>query len=794
MSPAEARHPAGRIYAALFLVTFATLTFEILLTRIFSVTLWYHFAFIAVSVAMFGMTVGALTVYLRPAWFPVDRTPILMAWSASAFGIALIASVAVHLQLPTLSAARLSATYAVSLVPFLFSGICVCLALTRFPAATNSLYAADLAGAALGCIGFVALLNVMDGLSAVFATAAIAVTAGFVFLPPEPRTLRQAFAVLMALTCTLTAFSNIAFHLKQPLLGFKWVKMGQESTPLFERWNAFSRVTVHADAPTVPVLWGGSPNYQADRSVKQAWLRMDALAGTLLTEFKGDLNEVDYLRYDITNVAHHLRRGGKTLVLGAGGGRDVLSALLFGASEVVAVEINGIILDTVNRRYGEFTGHLDRLPGVVFVHDEARSWTQRTAEHFDIIQASWIDTWAATAAGALALTENSLYTVEAWGIFLDRLSPSGLLTFTRAYRDDDPKEAARLSSLAREALVRRGVPQPGHHIMLVVNQNVRHAPVGGNATILVSVIPFSQEDVARMRSICQVLGFRLAVAPGLRGSAPPLLWAAATGEGLAEIARQWPYRLDAPTDNRPFFFNLLSLSRLAAAATAPHRDVQFEVLKSLLGLLATVAGLSLLCIAAPLVFAGAGLRPRREHGTLVVFFAAIGLGFMFVELALLQRLSLFLGHPSYGIGVVLFGLLLSGGSGSYLAGQWPRLKSFPGYVLLGSLSILIALEALALSTVIAFAQPASTPVRVALSLLLLAPPGVLMGMAFPLGVKAASNARRILPWLWGINGAASVLGSVIVAVVSLELGIAANLWIGAGCYLLAGAMLRLNRH
>ena len=782
--------PAARTYVGLFLVTFATLCFEILLTRIFSVTLWYHFAFIAVSVAMFGMTAGALAVYLRPAWFPSGRTPQLMAWSASLFGIALVASVVAHLKLPTLSPVRLSVTYAVALIPFLFSGICVCLALTRYPAAASSLYAADLAGAALGCVGYVALLSVVDGISAVFATAAIALVAGFVCLPPGERRLRQVSASLVALCCVMTAVSSISFHQRQPLIGFTWVKIGLESPPLFERWNAFSRITVHTDAPNVPVLWGASAKFRSDQRVVQAWLRMDALAGTLLTEFNGDLREVDYLRFDITNVAHHLRPAGKTLVLGAGGGRDVLSALLFGAREVVAVEINGIILDTVNRRYGDFTGHLDRIPGVVFIHDEARSWVQRSSAKFDVIQASWIDTWAATAAGALALTENSLYTVEAWRSFLDHLSPSGLLTFTRAYAEGDPKEAARLTSLARAALASRGVSGPGQHIMLVVNQNRRGGPVGGNATILVSADPFTASDVVRVRAICDELGFQLAVAPGLREAATPLLWAAATGEGLGEIEQRWPFRLDAPTDDRPFFFNLLSLSKLAAVAAGPNQDSQVTVLRSLLGLLATVAGLSLICIVAPLALAGPAMKPSRGDGPVVVYFAAIGLGFMFVELALIQRLSMFLGHPAYGIGVALFCLLLAGGAGSYLAGGWRRLASIPGSRVLAALSALVALEALTLSGVLALAQSEAMPARLAVSMLLLAPIGVLMGMAFPLGVRATAGVRQILPWLWGINGAASVLASVTVAVVSLELGISANLWLGACCYLLAGLMLK----
>jgi hypothetical protein len=779
----------ARIYSGLFLVTFATLAFEILLTRIFSVTLWYHFAFIAVSVAMFGLTAGSLAVYLRPAWFSEARTPVMMAGAAMAFGVTLVAAIAIHLALPALSPLRLSVTYAAMLVPFFFSGVCVCLALTRFPGHTNRMYAADLAGAALGCLGYVALLTFIDGLSAVFATTAIAIAGGFAFLPPEQRHLRQAAASLLMGACLLTAASNVAFVNKTPLLGFKWVKAGQESVPHFERWNAFSRITVHTDAPTEPVLWGSSAGFRAERPVVQAWLRMDALAGTLLTSFNGDLRQVDYLRHDITNLAHHLRPGAKTLVLGAGGGRDVLSALVFGSREVVAVEINSLILDTVNRRYGDFTGHLDRLPGVTFVHDEARSWVQRSQAQFDIVQASWIDTWAATTAGALAMTENSLYTLEAWQAFLARLAPGGLLTFTRAWLDNDPREAARLVSLAREALASRGVTQPEAHLLLVVNQNEKATPVNGNATILVSNAPFSADDVARLRKVCAAMGFRIALAPDLP-DALPLLRVAASGKGLDELKRSWPYRLDAPTDDRPFFFSLLSLGRLSEGIAASPGDSHVNVLQSLLGLLGTVALLSVAFIAAPLLLAPRALRPTAAQWPLALYFAMLGLGFMFVELALLQRLGLFLGHPTYGIGVALFSLLLAGGAGSYLADTGKPLARFARPGALFALAVLVAIETVALPLLIGLAQTQPLPVRLAGAVLLLVPPGLLMGMAFPMGVAAANTSRQILPWLWGINGAASVLASVAVAVVSLELGIAANLWIGAACYVIAGLLLQ----
>ena len=774
--------PGRAVYAGLFLVTLATLMFEILLTRIFSVTLWYHFAFVAVSVAMFGMTAGALAVYLAPRWFPRERTRRAMAVCAAAFGVTLVAAVLAHLAIRTESEYRLALTYLLALAPFVFSGICVCLALTRFPQAVSRLYAVDLAGAALGCVALILLLGVMDGISLVFAIGALAIGAGLVWAPLEARRLRTIAAGLAALLGAVAAVNNVAAYRQDPLFAIRWTKVIEHAPPIYERWNAFSRITVHAYKPTDPLGWGLSPTFRPERSMPLAWLVIDAGAGTLLTQFTGDLREVDYLRLDIVNLAHYLRPGAKTAVIGAGGGRDVLSALLFKAPEVVALEFNGVTLDTVNRRFGDFTGHLDRIRGVRFVHDEARSWLARSPERFDLIQASWIDTWAATAAGAFVLSENSLYTREAWRIFLDHLTPSGIVTFSRYYQADNPREAARLTALARAALLDRGVAEPERNIMLVATRQVPDRRRGPTATILVSPTPFTAADVARLQALCNELQFDLILAPGLAPNAPALVRAAVTGQSLSERT-PFAYSIVAPTDDRPFFFNMLSLTSLVDPEVRALNDSNVTVARTLFWLLATVVTLAVLCIAVPLV-ASRELRPRRADTRLVLYFSAIGLGFMFVEIALLQRLSLFLGHPTYALGVLLFGLLLSSGAGSYLAGR----RGTGAPLLLCALALLLAVVALGLPAVVSLLQGAPTPARIAAALAFIAPLGLLMGTAFPLGVGAAQrDAPPLLPWLWGLNGAASVLASVVAVLVALELGIGANLWIGAACYLAAAA-------
>src|SRR5918997_5314823 len=212
-----------------------------------------------------------------------------------------------------------------------------------------------------------------------------------------------------------------------------------------------------------------APRLPEELTVNQLSMVIDSTAGTVLTRYTGDPDETDALRYDVTNLAHYARQDGDVLVVGVGGGRDVLSALEFDQRSVTGVEINGDILDITNGRYGDFTGHLDRHPKVDFVNDEARSYLARTDERFDIIQISLIDTWAATSAGAYALSENSLYTTEAWGEFFDSLDEGGILSVSRWFDfvgAERPLEMYRTASLASQALVEHGVENPRDHMLI----------------------------------------------------------------------------------------------------------------------------------------------------------------------------------------------------------------------------------------------------------------------------------------------------------------------------------------
>ncbi|MBI2834311.1 MAG: hypothetical protein HYX76_07780 [Acidobacteria bacterium] len=783
--------PRG-VYTGLFLVALATLMFEILLTRIFSVTMYYHFAFFAVSVAMFGMTFGAVIVYLRPTTFTPERTTGELTRYALLFAIASILSIAGHLVLPFLlpsmgdsdEMARAVATFLIVAVPFVFSGICVSLALTRFPARVGRLYAADLAGAATGCVLLIPVINSTGGPTAVFIVGILAAIGGLAFAARGVPIRLRATAGIVTVGLLVAAAAQIRQVQSRgtPLLRVQWAKGHVESKPALERWNSFSRVAVLggvSDRPTEPFGWALSTKLPPDLKVNQLGLNIDADAYTVMTAFADDTQKLRHLKYDVTNLAHHLRQDARVLVIGVGGGRDVLAALAFGQQHVTGVEINGAILDIVNQKYGAYTGRLDRRSDVRLVTDEARSYVARSGEEFDIIQASLIDTWAATASGAFTFTENALYTLEAWRMFMEHLTPRGLLTFSRWYVRDRPAEIYRLVSLAAVALRERGITNPAAHMALVRNLRGGEYGIG---TILVSREPFSPADRDRLRQTVEAMAFEMVLAPDGTSSDPIIAKLAQAGD-LEGLFATYLLDISPPTDDRPFFFHMLRLSQ-ARDRTRWELSAQMFNMKSvnlLISLLATVTVLTLGCIILPFT-----LRHREVlagSGWLLVFFAAIGVAFMLIEISQMQRLIIFLGHPVYGLTVILFTLLVASGAGSLAS---DRLAPSRGRLTLGALIATLALFGLFSPWLVQTFAASTTPVRIGLAVALLALPGVLMGMAFPFGMRLAGTAATTLgPWLWGVNGATSVCASVAAMALSLTFGISATFWMGVAAYGLA---------
>ena len=790
----ESTPPKGT-YAGLFFVALSTLMYEILLTRIFSVTMMYHFAFVALSVAMFGMTAGAVAVYLSPQFFRREEIARRLGSFAVLFPIAIVLSFLTQLSIPfrfhpsVVAIYSIVLTYAVIAIPFVASGIVVCLTLTGFPSRVSRLYAADLVGAAFGCVLVIPVLDYSDGPTAVLWVSVFAALGAIAYTWDAAPGARRA-ALATALVLAAGAAGSTALVWRQfPLFRILYIKGTLESRPLYEKWNSYSRVRVNGNAnlEVPPTVWGLSSTLPEDLRVHQLQMDIDVVAGTVMTGFHGDVDAVRHLRYDATNIAYSVRQKPRTLVIGVGGGRDVLSALAFGAPSVRAVEINKDIIGTVNGRFGDFTGHLDRDPRVQFVNDEARSYIARSRDRFDLIQISLIDTWAATAAGAFVLSENAIYTSEAWTTFLEHLSPNGMLSVSRWYSEGSPSEMYRTFVLGVDGLKRIGVSDPASHLVLVRNMTPanRGSAPDGVGTLLVSRSPFTDDEIRTLQRLAQDMKFEVMFAAG--ASQDEGFTKLASPDAAAFIAA---YRLNItpPTDDSPFFFNMLRLTDLVRIGTiAASKQSNNLIAVFTLGiLLVTVIGLTALCIIVPL-WRWSAHRPPPGSSPLLVFFIAIGIGFMMIETSQMQRLIIALGHPTYALSVVLFGLLLSSGIGSYLTrGVTPATAGPAGVVRLVALVAVLALFGALTPMVVRSTAAESTTVRIAAALVVLFPAGLLMGMAFPLGITLASErAPGLTPWLWGLNGAGSVLASVLAVCVALTWSISAAFWCGWFVYVVA---------
>jgi hypothetical protein len=759
--------PKPSTYAGLFFTTLSLLQFELFLTRIYSVTMWYHFAFMAISLAMFGLAAGAILVEVmkkRDAHATLANTGLLFALtSAICF--------AVQLYIPADPENEIKWTalaFTLIAIPFVFGGMVVCVALTRFPAQSGALYAADLAGSAAGCVLTIPILDHIHAPTAVILNAGIAALAATAFAWPLRTKTRW-----IAAACCMALVAVAAVNQSTKRIDIQWMKGGRNwHDGLYEKWNALSRIYVRENA-SEPFGWGMSPAYHPNHELKQLYLNIDSGAATVITKFDGNLNAVEHLKYDVTALAHYLRNPTSVLVIGVGGGRDILTALVFGQQHVTGVEINPDILGAITGRFGDYAGSLQRNPAVTLVHDEARSYIARSPEQYGIIQASLIDTWAATSAGAYVLTENGLYTKEAWQTFLNHLTPDGILTMSRWYYETQPAETLRLTALATASLIDLGVEDPRRNIIIIRKQDSSEEGKYSVATILVSKRPFSDADVERITDISKQMQFLPVLTP--RFAERPEFEAVATRSKYKELIRTYPMNIEAPTDDSPFFFHMLRASDLLKAFTFHDmNENNLKAVKVLGRLLAIVSGLSAVAIIAPLVFRRRVRQARSAR--LMIYFACIGLAFMMVEIGQLERLIVFLGHPIYGLTVVLFVLLLASSCGSLVShrmSRWIRL-----------LPVLLAAFIFVSPSVTHAFMAASTAVRIAVSAVLLFPCGFFMGMAFPLGLKKALLAHEGAPtaWYWGINGAFSVISSVLAVVVAVFWGVTVTLVVGLAAY------------
>jgi spermidine synthase len=767
------------LLAGIALSSFAALLLELGLTRLFSVVLFYHFAFLAISIALLGLGAGAVFAYLGKSWLARFETRRLAAGLCvlNAMLVPAVLEIVLHvpvsLELSGANFLRLTAMYLASAAPFFITGLEFSVIFARESGQISRLYGADLAGGAMACLGVVPLLNWLGGPNTILFAAVMAAIAGAVWAITST-TLKAALVLIAALLVTIAANHS-----------GKWIdviyaKGKLRDTSEFARWNAISRIEVD--------------NLNSGAKV----VVIDADANTFIMNADPaqlhDTELEDILMSAPPALANVLRPHGEYAIIGPGGGVDVLRALAKGSPSVTGIEINPIIANTVMRdKYADYSQHLYQRPEVHIQVTDGRSFIRNARQNFDVVQMTLVDTWASTAAGAFALSENSLYTVEAFQEYFEHLKPDGLIAITR-WEFRQPREALRVVSVAIEALHRLGVKDPQKNFIVVSEGKLDED--GIPVVVLAKKSPFTREEEDAVQADFDdnpdLVALYLPSAPQNN----PFSALIASNDPSA-FAKQYPYNVAPVNDNKPFFFFTLKIDQvLHQESLQQGMDWKVNLGVVVLGMVLVI---SLVAVTAfliiPLAVRGS---PTQERTASLLYFVAVGLGYILVEIAFIQRFVLFLGHPTYALTVVVFLLLLSSGGGSLVSRRWLATAQRAWMPLLFIVAALL-LYVLILPGVLNALVGLPFPMKLLVSAILLVPLGFAMGMPFPTGLRALASIpvpdfpaaqksesnQNAVEWAWAMNAGSSVLGSVLAIMIAIQFGLNVTLACGAAAYFLA---------
>jgi hypothetical protein len=765
------------IYLGIAASAAGVLLLEIGLTRIFSYTIWYHFAYLTISVALlgFGASGSLLTAYPE-----LRHRRGFLSWSAIAaqVGTALCLLVVDRLDLDPLSIATDPAQFAILLayylavaLPFLAGGFLVAGPLMEFPERVSRLYFWDLVGAGLACACIVPLIWLLGTPTATASSALVFGVAAWAYADPPVRVRQGVVAGLVALgVLLLPATSRFQAAPSKEVSKF----LSAEGADLaYQRWTPINRVDVVRFDPPLRIgsyiNWGISPRYEGE-APPYYMIGNDGTSCAVMYGWDRDPDSIRFLRHHVLRLPYVLLEEPEVVAIGMGGGVDVLNALLNGVRSIVAVEINPMTVHAGKAVFNDFNGDILNHPRVQAVVAEGRSFLRSRDDRYDLIEINSVDTLSALSTGAYVLSESFLYTADAVGDYLDHLQPMGIFAMVVGDLDtpqQPPRHTLRLASVVRRALEERGVKEPWRHVMVVSSPG--SLPL---THTLVRNEPFGPEDVARVAAFAEKEGFRFWHRPDrpLRSDTSRILTRPA--RELEGFYDRHPLNLESTTDDSPFFFNFYKWRTLLKAETygelGYQRTLATGQIVLVVMLMQSIVFASLL-ILLPLrrVPRGSGGTPRQRRAFLG-YFIALGLGFILLEISFIQRFVLFLGYPTYSLTVVLFSLLVFTGIGSYLTDRIH--ESFESALprRLGLLLLMVGAYLFGLPLLFDALLGAPLPVRVLTAIGLLAPLGLVLGSFFPLGIRILERTnRQLVPWGWAVNGSATVVGTILAVMMGM---------------------------
>lgn len=793
-------------FFAIGLLSGCLLAYEVLLTRLFSIELWHHFAYLIISAAMlgFGASGTALTL-LKEKIAPHVGAVYLTAVTGTALlipGAFLLAQQIPFNPLELLwdntQLTKLLAVYLLMMLPFFCGGLGIGLILWHFGEEAGRIYAFDILGAGAGSLGVIGMLFLMPAhqvLMVLMALALLAAATAAVELGMRPKWLAKTFLVLALLAAIMPPGSWLQAH-PSPYKDLSQTLNILGTQVVDERSGPLGQITV-VESTRIPFRHAPGMSLNAtDEPPPQLAVFVDGDGPAVITRFDGKLSPLAYLGQLTSALPYHVTERPHVLVLGAGAGSDILQALHHRAVAVDAVELDRNVINLVRQRFRDFAGNLYTRPEVHVHEAEARGFVSASHDRYDLIQVALVDSFGVASAGLYGLSESYLYTVEALQTYVSRLTPNGMLAVTR-WLTLPPRDALKLFATAVVALEKSGVTNPAARLVMIRGWKT--------VTLLVKNSDFTPAEIAAVKEFSRTRSFDLAYYPGMQPDEAnrynlleqPYFFEGAVallGSERQAYLDRYKFYIEPATDDQPHFFRFFKWSAAAELFALreqggmPLLDWSYPLL---VATLVQAFAASVLLILAPLAMS----RCRRTlpTGRVVLYFLAIGLAFMFMEIAFIQKFVLFLAHPLYAVAVVLCAFLVFAAAGSWLAERWQKRAAGSKHVILavimiGVLSLLYLAILPGLFRALIHLPDAA---KIAISVALIAPLAVCMGVPFPTGImRLARTAQETIPWAWAINGFASVVGAVLATLLAIHLGFAMVILLAVLIYGLAAAALR----
>jgi len=758
---------ANKFYFGIFLISAATLMLEISLTKLFSVMQFYHFAFMVVSIAMFGIASAGTFLYVKKPKNPLFICAVLFSVS-SVLGFLFLNSTSfdpVRASVDYLHALKLISYYLLLGLPFFFSGVIVVSSFVKHQKQAGKLYFYNLSGAALGSIGVLPATALLG--EKVIIVASVIGLLGGIFFTKRLKNILVALALLL-----LFLFMPIRINIAD----YKELKQAlnyPNSRLLATEWNSFSRMDV-INSSFTNYAPGLSQEFRAELP-EQIGVLIDASNMNAITENK-NLDFVDYLP---TSIGYSLIKAPKALIINAGAGLDVLAALKNNAT-VKATESNSLIVNLLKSGYSDFSGGIYNKAEVHI--EEGRSFIMRN-EKYDLIVLSLAGN---VLTGLYGLSENYLLTVEAFRSYYNHLNDNGVLVVTR-WLSYPPRESLRLFSLALE------IDEPAKKIAMFRSWTT--------VTLLISKKDLDSNRINKIISFIEKNKFDIIYLPAKFDPnkygkfEKPVYYEGVSGiiKNKEEFYKNYLFDVSPVYDDRPFYFNFFKLTKIKEIYSIIGKNWQpfLDPWFLLIFLLSQTIILSLIFILLPLRF----LKNIKINKGVLVFFFCIGIAYLFVEIVFIQKFILLLGHAIYSISTVIFSMLLFSSAGSLVSQRlktkniFKIKKNTPSFLyIIIILFILIILYQFLIPAIINALIIFSIPIKIILTSLVIAPIAFFMGMPFPLAIRLIN--KKFIPWAWATNGAASVLSPIIAVLVALFFGYSIVLLLAAFFYLFGMFFLR----